>query len=38
MPDLYVVLVVSAISWAGIFFYLLRLDLRLRKMERRYEK
>ncbi len=38
MADIYIVLVVSLISWAGIFFYLTRLDLRLKKMEKRYEE
>lgn len=35
MSELYVVLVVSLLSWAGIFFYLLRLDSRIKELERR---
>ncbi len=38
MSDLYVVMTVALISWVGIFFYLLRMDLRLRKLEKRYEE
>jgi len=38
MADIYIVLIVSLISWAGIFFYLIRLDLCLKKMEKRYEE
>ncbi|HOL18092.1 MAG TPA: CcmD family protein, partial [Bacillota bacterium] len=30
MSDLYAVLLVAAISWLGIFLYLVRLDLRLK--------
>ncbi len=33
MPDIYVVMIVSLLSWGGIFFYLLRLDFRLRELE-----
>lgn len=33
MSDLYVVLLVAAISWIGLFLYLLRLDLRIKKLE-----
>ena len=35
MPELYVVLIVSLLSWAGIFFYLLRLDLRIEELEKK---
>lgn len=35
MSDLYIVLVVSLISWGGIFFYLLRLDSRIKELEKR---
>ncbi len=35
MPDLYVVMTVAAISWIGVFFYLIRLDLRLKKLEQK---
>lgn len=35
MSDLYVVLIVSLISWAGIFFYLLRLDARIKELEKK---
>ncbi len=37
MTDLNIVLAVAVISWLGIFLYLLRLDLRLRKVERNHE-
>lgn len=33
MRDLYVVMTVSLISWAGIFYYLWTLDRRLSKLE-----
>ncbi len=38
MPDLYVVMTVALISWAGIFAYLLRMDLRLKRLEKKNEK
>jgi CcmD family protein len=34
MRDLYVVMTVSVIAWAGIFLYLWRLDGRISKLER----
>jgi len=34
MSDLYVVMIVSLLAWGGIFFYLLRLDFRLRELEK----
>lgn len=34
MSELYVVLIVSLISWAGIFFYLIRLDARVKELEK----
>ena len=37
MSDLYVVLIVSLISWAGIFFYLMRLDARVKELEKNEE-
>lgn len=38
MDQLYLVLAVSLVTWLGIFFYLARLDWRLKKMENRYEE
>ncbi len=35
MHDLYIVLAVSLLSWGGIFFYLLRLDSRIKELEKR---
>ncbi len=35
MSELYVVLIVSLISWAGIFFYLMRLDTRVKELEKK---
>lgn len=35
MSELYVVLIVSLISWAGIFFYLMRLDARVKELEKK---
>ena len=37
MSELYIVLTVSLLSWVGIFVYLARLDLRLKKLENPYE-
>ncbi|MEW6622939.1 MAG: CcmD family protein [Bacillota bacterium] len=34
MSDLYVVLLVTILSWAGIFIYLWRLDARIRELEK----
>ncbi|HED24432.1 MAG TPA: CcmD family protein [Firmicutes bacterium] len=38
MSDLYIVLIVALIAWGGIFLYLLRLDLRVGKLEKKDEK
>lgn len=38
MSELYVVLTVVLISWGGIFAYLLSLDLRMKKLEKKYEE
>lgn len=38
MSDLYIVLIVGLVSWAGIFFYLLRLDSQIKKLEKKYEE
>ncbi|MDY6827334.1 MAG: CcmD family protein [Bacillota bacterium] len=35
MSDLYIVLIVALIAWGGIFFYLLWIDLRIRKLEKK---
>jgi CcmD family protein len=35
MSDLYIVMLVSLISWLGIFYYLWRLDKRIGKLEGR---
>ncbi|MEW6244782.1 MAG: CcmD family protein [Bacillota bacterium] len=35
MSDLYVVAVVTLISWLGIFGYLLSLDRKIRELEKR---
>jgi len=35
MSDLYIVLTVCMISWLGIFFYLLRLDRRIARWEKK---
>ncbi len=35
MSELYIVLIVSLISWAGIFFYLMRLDTRVKELEKK---
>ncbi len=37
MSDLYVVLIVSLISWAGIFFYFFFLDARVKELEKNEE-
>ena len=36
--SLYIVLIIVLICWAGIFFYLLRLDRRLSVLEQRRNK
>jgi CcmD family protein len=38
MSDLYIVLVVCLMAWLGIFLYLLNLDLRIKKLEKKDEK
>lgn len=38
MSDLYIVLIVSLVSWVGIFFYILRLDTKIKKLEKKYEE
>jgi len=38
MSDLYIVLTVSLVSWVGIFIYMLRLDLHLKKLEKKHEE
>jgi len=38
MDNIYIVLIVSLVAWFGIFSYLARLDMRLKKLERRHEK
>lgn len=38
MDNLYLVLAVSLVAWFGIFICLVRLDLRLKKLEKRYEE
>ncbi len=38
MSDLYIVLIVSLVSWVGIFFYILRLDTQIKKLEKKYEE
>ncbi|PKM83617.1 MAG: hypothetical protein CVU88_02075 [Firmicutes bacterium HGW-Firmicutes-13] len=35
MSDLYVVLSVTLLSWVGIFFYLLKMDKRIRELEKK---
>lgn len=35
MAEMSLVLTVALIGWAGIFLYLVRLDLRLRELERK---
>ncbi len=35
MPDIYIVMAVSLVAWTGIFFYLLRLDSRIKELEKR---
>jgi CcmD family protein len=37
MSDLYIVLVVCLLAWFGIFVYLLNLDLRIKKLEKKDE-
>ena len=37
MSDLYIVLAVCLIAWFGIFVYLLNLDLRLKRLEKKDE-
>jgi CcmD family protein len=38
MSDLFIVLVVSLFAWAGIFIYLLRLDLKIKALEKNNER
>ena len=38
MSDLFVALVVSLIAWGGVFLMLLRLEARIRKLEREVRK
>ncbi len=38
MADIYVVMTVALVSWVGIFAYLLRMDLRLKRLEKDHEK
>lgn len=38
MTDLFIVLIVSIFAWAGIFIYLLRLDLKIKALEKNNEK
>ncbi|UNC92956.1 CcmD family protein [Candidatus Contubernalis alkaliaceticus] len=35
MSDLYVVMVVTLLSWIGIFLYLLKMDLKVRELEKK---
>ncbi len=35
MSSNYITLIVTLVSWIGIFFYLLRLDKRIKELERR---
>lgn len=35
MSDLYVVLSVTLLTWAGIFLYLLKMDSRIRELEKK---
>lgn len=37
MSELRVVLAVSVISWGGILYFLLRLDARIKALERQYD-
>ncbi len=37
MSDLYIVLIVNLFAWAGIFAYLLRLDLKIKALEKNNE-
>ncbi len=38
VSDQFIVLIVSLFAWAGIFIYLLRLDLKIRALEKNNEK
>ncbi len=38
MNDLYIVLTVSLITWAGIFFYLLKLETKIKRLEKYHEE
>jgi CcmD family protein len=38
MTDLIIVLIVSLFAWAGIFIYLLRLDLKIKGLEKNNER
>ncbi len=35
MSELYVVLVVTLLSWAGIFLYLLKIDAKVKELEKK---
>ncbi len=38
MSHLYIVLMMTLIAWGGVFIYLLRLDGRIKELERKREK
>ena len=38
MSDLYIVLIVCLISWVGVFSYIFRFEMKLKKLEKRYEE
>lgn len=35
MSDLYVVMVVTLLSWIGIFLYLLKMECKIRELEKK---
>lgn len=35
MSDLYVVLTVTLLSWIGLFIYLLKIDLKIKELEKK---
>lgn len=35
MSDLYVVMVVTLLSWIGIFLYLIKMDFKIRELEKK---
>lgn len=38
MSDIYIVLIVSLVTWFGIYIYLFRLDKRIKELENKNEE